>query len=416
MKKLFNCFLLFLMTLSYLSFPVAAEEKKYDNIAKHAIAIEVRTGKILYEKDAHKVTGIASTTKLITAYLVLEAIKDGDLKLDDKVKLSDYPWELAINALSSNVPMNKREYTVTQLLDAMIISSSNSAAIALAERLAGTEPKFVDLMRKKVESWGIKDAKLYTASGLDNQVLGEHRYPNSDPEAENMMSAYDLAIVAKHILEDHPEIIDYTSKNTADFDGTTLITTNIMLEGMTRNRAGVDGLKTGSSGNFGDSFVASSHEHGMHLVTVVLGVDNTEDIDARFVATASLMNWVNQNYYTNILAKEEDTYDNKKSPVINGKKDSVKALAKEDIYVIQRRENMNEPKVTINYKTPGYEAPIKKGQDVGSLTFKEDDPQGVKYIDNKMPTFTLEAGEPVERSFFLRVWWNEFVRYVNEKL
>ena len=416
MKKTILFIATLLLSLSSCLGTVGADETAYNNIAKHAIAIEARTGKILYEKDSHKPSGIGSTTKIITAFLVLEAVKRGDLQMGTKVNVSDYAYELSTSTSSSEVPLDDREYTVEQLMDAMLLNSSNGASVALAEKVAGSERKFVDQMRALLKSWDINDGKIVNASGLNNVALGDRRYPKSKEDDENLLSAYDLAVITKHILDEHPEMIDITEKASADFAGKTITNTNLMIEGLARNRAGVDGLKTGSSGEYGDSFVVTGNERGMRLITVVLGVDTTEDINARFVAAASLMNYINQTYFANVLAKEGDAYENSKSLVINGKKEKVAAVAAEDAYFIQRRDNPNEPKATFTYDKKGYQAPIKKGQAVGYLTYEDPDKVGEGYLGGQKPQFPFVAGEKVERSFFLRVWWNEFVRYVNENL
>ena len=139
MKKLITLMMTFLLCLGSVAPAFAADKKKgYDAAAKHAIAVEATTGKILYEKDATTSTGIGSITKLLTAYMVYKAVDQGDLKWNSKVEISDYPFELTVSAGVSNIPLDARKYTVKQLLDATLISSANSASIALAEEIGGT--------------------------------------------------------------------------------------------------------------------------------------------------------------------------------------------------------------------------------------------------------------------------------------
>ena len=189
MMKKIVCLLFILISL--IGFGVKAEEN-FDVSAKHAIAVEANTGKILYEKDADTTAGIASITKMLTVYMVYKEIKSGDLTWSSKVKISDYPYSLTKDYSASNVPMDAREYTVKELVEASMIASANSAAIALAEKVGGTEPKFVDMMKKQLQEWGITDAKLVNASGLNNKTSSED---------ENMMSARDVAIVAHHLIK-----------------------------------------------------------------------------------------------------------------------------------------------------------------------------------------------------------------------
>lgn len=119
-----------------LATPALAQDQtdSFNVAAKHAIAIETTTGKVLYEKDATTPDGVASMTKILTAYMVYKAVDQGKITWDTEVGISDYPFNLTVNSEVSNVPLDSRKYTVKQLLDATLISSANSAAIALAEK------------------------------------------------------------------------------------------------------------------------------------------------------------------------------------------------------------------------------------------------------------------------------------------
>ncbi|HES6973332.1 TPA: D-alanyl-D-alanine carboxypeptidase, partial [Streptococcus pyogenes] len=118
--------------------------------AEHAIVVEADSGRVLYEKDAKTPDAIASLTKLVTAYLVLDKVKSGQLQLSDQVNLSDYAFELTKDRSLSNVPFDKKTYSVQDLLTATLVASSNSAAIALAEKVAGSELHFVNQMREQL--------------------------------------------------------------------------------------------------------------------------------------------------------------------------------------------------------------------------------------------------------------------------
>ena len=214
MKKIVS---LFIITLSLFSGIVFADD--FDAAAEHAIAIESSTGKILYEKDSMTPDGIASMTKILTIYMVYKEIEAGNLSWDTKVDISDYAYDLTANSDASNVPMEAREYTVEQLVNAAMVASANSAAIALAEKISGTESNFVDLMTAQLKDWGITDAKLVNASGLNNSYLGDNIYPGSSETDENTMSALDIAIVAQHLITEYPDILTISNQTTADFAG-----------------------------------------------------------------------------------------------------------------------------------------------------------------------------------------------------
>lgn len=412
MKKIFAFFAIFLTFLAVGS-KVSADDD-FDVAAEHAIAVEATTGKVLYEKDATTPDGIASMTKILTVYLVYKAVDEGKLSWDTKVSISDYAYDLTANSDASNVPMEAREYTVEQLVNAAMVASANSAAIALAEQIGGTESKFVDMMKAQLEEWGITDATIVNASGLNNSYLGDNIYPGSSSTDENMMSARDVAIIAQHLITEYPDILKITSQTTADFDGTTMNTYNYMLEGMPYERSGVDGLKTGTTELAGASFVATSTENGMRIISVVMNADGWEDDEyARFEATNDLLDYVKSNYEMVTLVKAGKSYQSSKATINDGKAKSVAAVASEDLKVV-RRINTD---VSADFSTnaDGYDAPITKGQKVGTITYNDTQIVGTGYLDSE-PSVTAVAKTDVDRSIFFKVWWNNFVTFVNEKL
>ncbi|MFZ7177085.1 D-alanyl-D-alanine carboxypeptidase PBP3 [Streptococcus hyovaginalis] len=390
----------------------AAEE--FEAKAEHAIAVEADTGKILYAKDAKKPDAIASITKILTVYMVYKEIDQGNLTWDTKVDISDYPYQLTVNPDASNVPMEDRKYTVKQLVDAAMIASANSAAIALAEHIGGSEPRFVDMMTKQLKEWGITDAKLVNASGLNNATLGDNIYPGSKKDEENMMSAQDVAIITRHIIEEYPELVKVSQQTSASFGDTLMTTYNYMLEGMPFYRASVDGLKTGTTVKAGASFVATSTENGMRIITVVLNADKgEEDVLARFIATNEILNYVTANYEkVDILKKGKGTTKSKVT-VSDGKETSVKAVASKKLTVIRPIAE----KSAVRFKANKNEltAPIQKKDKLGTFTYEDNHLVGDGYL-NSEPSVSAQASQDVERSFFLKVWWNHFVDFVNTEL
>ncbi|VHG82044.1 D-alanyl-D-alanine carboxypeptidase [Streptococcus pyogenes] len=161
---------LVVIALFFAASTVSGEE--YSVTAKHAIAVDLESGKVLYEKDAKEVVPVASVSKLLTTYLVYKEVSKGKLNWDSPVTISNYPYELTTNYTISNVPLDKRKYTVKELLSALVVNNANSPAIALAEKIGGTEPKFVDKMKKQLRQWGISDAKVVNSTGLTNHFLG----------------------------------------------------------------------------------------------------------------------------------------------------------------------------------------------------------------------------------------------------
>ena len=415
MKKIITLLLCIILTLLSTS-PVRAED--LDLGAQHAIAIDGTTGKILYEKNSNEKKEVGGISNLLTTYLVYEAIQQGKISLNDDVDISDKAYQLTAVEGISNVPMEARKYKVKDLLTALLVSNANSAAIALAEKVAGNEEQFVLLMKAKLKDWGITDATVVNASGLNQAIIdGDGDEENKKKDTENKLSAYDVAVIAKHLLEDYPEVTKITSLSHAEFAGIQLESSNYMLENMPNYRAGVDGLKTGNSDKGGISFVASTNQNGIRMITVVIGIEAIDgDPYARFVATANLMNYVSQNFIASMIVSKGEAYNNSKSTVLDGKKTSASAVAKDDFSVIERQGSQAEAKITFKSSQASFSAPLKKGTSLGTLTYTDPEPIGRGYIEGKTPSMEMVSGENIQKSFFLKVWWNQFVRYVNEKL
>ena len=413
MRKLFLT-LLTMFTLFLGITPVLAED--FSVAAKHAIAVEVSTGKVLYEQDAQTPASIASISKLLSVYLVYEALEKGEIQLDTMVDISDYPYSLTANTELSNVNLDARSYSVSDLLNASLITSSNSAIIALAEKIAGSEAAFVDKMKAKVAEWGITDATIVNTSGLDNSDLGENIYPGSKPDDSNQFSALDVAIIARRLILDYPQVLNITSLNAYDFGGYTYYSTNQMLSEGTHARGGVDGLKTGTSNSAGSSFVATTTQANMRIITVVLNAtDGLTNSDNRFVETNNLMNYVYNNYSAITLVKKGEAFENSSVKLFNGTKASSPAVATADLLAIQKNTSEQPVTATFTSNQSEFDAPITSGTVVGQLKIVDNDLIGVGYLDNiaqidmAIPTTIKTAPWPVS-------WWNQFVRYVNEKL
>ncbi|MGC6568099.1 D-alanyl-D-alanine carboxypeptidase PBP3 [Streptococcus sp. VTCC 12886] len=413
MRKIFLS-LLTMFTLFLGITPVLAED--FSIAAKHAIAVEVSTGKVLYEQDAQTPASIASISKLLSVYLVYEALEKGEIQLDTMVDISDYPYSLTANTELSNVNLDARSYSVSDLLNASLITSSNSAIIALAEKIAGSEAAFVDKMKAKVAEWGITDATIVNTSGLDNSDLGENIYPGSKPDDSNQFSALDVAIIARRLILDYPQVLNITSLNAYDFGEYTYYSTNQMLSEGTHARGGVDGLKTGTSNSAGSSFVATTIQANMRIITVVLNAtDGLTNSDNRFVETNNLMNYVYNNYSAITLVKKGEAFENSSVKLFNGTKASSPAVATADLLAIQKNTSEQPVTATFTSNQSEFDAPITSGTVVGQLKIIDNDLIGVGYLDNiaqidmAIPTTIKTAPWPVS-------WWNQFVRYVNEKL
>ena len=299
----------------------------------------------------------------------------------------------------------------------LLFASANSAAIVLAEEIGGTESKFADMMKAQLKDWGITDAKIVNASGLNNSYLGNNIYPGSKSDEENTMSAKGVAVIAQHVIKEYPEILDITKKTEANFDGVNKLKTfNYMLKGQPSYRKGVDGLQTGTTDLAGASFVAHSNESGMSIITVIINAEHTDTDDyAWFTATNELLNYVVYHWESKTIAKKRQAISKSQVDVLDGKSKQVSAVAKSDFNIIQKIDANNNKHIKVT--TNQIQSPVKSGDKVGTATFEDRTLVGDGYLPNQgMPSMELVAGKEVKKSFFLKVWWNHFVTFVNEKL
>lgn len=413
-RKIIGIFssILLLTIFIFSSSSVKAEENFHVN-AKAAIAVDAKSGKILYEQNADETLPIASMTKLLSLYLVFEAIDQQKIKWDDPVPISDYLYTLSTKSGLSNVPLSaENTYTVKDLVNASAIASANAATIALGDKVAGNETAFVDLMRAKLKSWGITDAHIVSISGLNNEDLDGHIYPGSDPKDENKLSAKDMAIVAQHIINDYPKILEITKKTSETFAKdskapTEMKTWNLMLPNEKYYLAGVDGLKTGTTDAAGACFTGTIQKNGWRLITVVMNAKSTDPTvggEARFVETKNLMNYIDQNWEPKVLYKKGSSLSQIKPLAVNkGKNTTVPLILNENVTAFVRKD-MDQAKVKVSFKKERaqFTAPLEKHAAVGKATIQlTDDIYG--YIgQNRAPTYSIvTAKETPKANFFV---------------
>ena len=413
MKKIIRICFFLLISLSSIGPVVQAED--FTVSAEHAMAIDVTSGKVLYEQNAETPVPVGSITTLLTAYLVYEAIEEGKLSMDTQVSIGDYPYSLT-GTVVSNVSLEARSYTVQDLLSAMLITSANSPAIALAEKIAGSEPAFVDIMKTKLTEWGITDAKLVNATGLKNSYLGDQRYPGSSEDEENQLSAVDVAIIARRLLLDFPQVLEITSQYYYSFYGTSYASTNQMLPEGTYGRPGVDGLKTGASETAGVSFVATLQQKNMRILTVVLlAKEGQEYPDNRFSATNELLDYVFNNFSRTTLVEKGSQFQSSSVDVFNGQAAHAKAVAKTELSAIIRSGSTATVSAKYTENSSILDAPVQKDQALGTLTLVDQDLIGRGYLDQQ-PSVEMVAAKTIPAANWPVSWWNHFVRYVNENL
>lgn len=393
--------------------------------AKAAIAVDNESGKILYTKNEDEKLEIASITKLITAYMTYQAIEEGKIKWDDAVTISDYAYNISLNNLLTGGPYEQgKTYTVKELLEVALVASDNSAAIALAEKIGGSEPQFIDLAKKKLEEWGVNSPHLVNASGLNNEYLGSNIYPNSAENDENKLSAKDVAIIAQRLITDYPEVLEITKQTIIQWEGYEVQTWNMMLPEMPMYRKGVDGLKTGTTELAGQCFVGTTIENGVRIITVVLNAENADsDAYARFTVTDELMDYVYSSWKKKVIIKRGDVFPSKKTiDVIDGKKATVKLVSDSDLsfWVHEAWTDLGY-KETYNakHKDDAINAPVSAGKTQAGTMSIHLNADKLGYLNSSTEgkqSVILVAKNNVKRDNVIKLKIKHFINWVNEKL
>ncbi|HIS19016.1 MAG TPA: D-alanyl-D-alanine carboxypeptidase [Candidatus Coprovivens excrementavium] len=375
MKKKMFVFLLFFLFFGKIS---ALSLTSYSD---SAILIEPTTNTILYELNKDKRKPPASMTKLMTMLLIIEAIDDGRIKLNDIVTVS----KNAAGMGGSQVFLEENmKIEVEQLLKGIAIASGNDAAVAMAEHIAGSTDEFVKMMNDKVKELGLSNTHFVNVHGLD----AENHYS----------SAYDMAQIARELLK-HEKILEYTSLYEdylikPDGSKTWLVNTNKLV----RFYDGVDGLKTGYTSTAKYCLTATAQKNNIRFVTVTMGVDTSEH---RSADTTSMLNYAFANYKLNTIIKKDQVIG--EIEVKKGKNNIGKIVASENVTDLLKQ---NEKKTySYNIIKDKVEAPLKKGDVVGKLEVIDNNGKKVKVVN-------LVINESIDKHSFFSLFGDLFKKIV----
>ncbi|WP_408607088.1 serine hydrolase [Halobacillus mangrovi] len=378
--------------------------------AKSAILVDAETGKVLFDKEADLTLPPASMTKMMTEYLVLEAIKEGSISWDTTTQISEYAYEISANPEFSGVGLKMdKDYTVRELYTAMAVNSDNATTITLAELIAGSESEFVKMMNEKAKEMGLPDYEFVNSTGLNNSHLGDNYPEGTEPDATNMLSARAAALLGYHLINDYPEALEFSSKPTAEFDGQTVTNWNWMIPNMPGHLAafgyeGVDGLKTGYTELAGNTFTGTAEQDGQRLIAVVMKADSRE---SRFRQTAKLFDYGFQHFERKQLFDAGyQLKDESKLEVAKGKEETVEIETKEAVQTLVK--NGEEEQYSIQYninkdqlnEDGKLEAPVEKGQKIGTaeVVYSGEESYGNILPDRNSTTVDLVTTSSVEKS------------------
>lgn len=382
-------------------------------LADAAILVDADSGKILYAQNADATLGIASMTKMMTEYLLFEAIEDGRVSWDQEYTVTDYAYEISQDMRLSNVPLRKGEaYTIQELYEAMAIYSANAATIGIAETIAGTEEEFVRLMNEKAEELGLAGAKLVNSTGLSNSLLMGMHPKSTGANDENVMSAKAVAKLTKALLDDYPEVLETTKIPNKMFrpgtaDAINMLNWNSMLPGLAFEYEGVDGLKTGSTDFAGHSFAGTAKRDGTRLIAVVMKAVDEKGVGsykARFDQTRVLFDFgFGQFTKEEVIPGGYQIKGQETLPVTKGEEKAVSIAVKEPITMMIQTSDKEkyQPELVLDESVVAdgkIEAGIGKGEVVGTVNIVKTEGEDYGYLDGSKSDAEVVTTEKVARA------------------
>ncbi len=281
-KKVPALILSFIMLFVFATPIFADAQMQFD--AKSVLLMEASTGNVLYENNADEALPPASVTKIMTLLIVMEAIEEGKISLDDMVSVSNNAASMG----GSQVYLEPgEEMSVDEMIKCVVVSSANDAAVALAEHVAGSEEMFVERMNSRAKELGMVNTKFENTNGLDDTVT------------QHLTSARDIAIMSRELIG-HKKILEYSSiwMDTIRDGAFTLTNTNRLI----RFYNGANGLKTGSTSKAGFCISATALRDGMQLIAVVMGAPNR---DTRNEIAKKLLDYGFANYAATTIEGRE---------------------------------------------------------------------------------------------------------------
>jgi len=314
--------------------------------ARQFILVDQATGRTLAAQGEDQRAEPASITKLMTAYVVFKALAEKRLRLEEPVTISERAWRAEGSRTFVEVG---KQVPVEVLIKGMIVQSGNDAAIALAERVAGSEPAFAELMNAEAQRLGMRGSRFANATGL--------------PDPGLYSTARDIATLSRAIIRDHPQFYSWYALREYEFDGIRQPNRN----GLLARAAGVDGLKTGHTTSAGYCLASSAMRAGTRFVSVVLGAESPSK---REEASMSLLEHGFRNFETVRLRKAGDTV--LRPRVFKGAVERIEVLPATDVAATVQRGRAGALRTATTVSAP-LVAPVKAGQRVGEMRVLDGD-------------------------------------------
>ncbi|WP_420831428.1 D-alanyl-D-alanine carboxypeptidase family protein [Paenibacillus sacheonensis] len=343
--------------------------------ARSAILMDADSGTIVYEKNSHAKLPPASITKVMTMLLIMEAIDQGRIKLTDKVPTSEYAASMG----GSQIFLEPGEQmTVDEMLKGIAMASGNDASVAMAEKIAGTESAFVDMMNKRAGELGLKNTHFMNCNGL--------------PASEHYTSAHDIAVMSRELLK-HNEITKYTGAYQDYLRKSSekpfwLVNTNKLV----RFYTGADGLKTGFTNEAKFCLTATAHRDTLRVIAVVMGEPNTKTRNAE---VSQMLDYSFAQYMNHTIFKKGEAMGSVK---IEKGMQPVLPLTAKHSYSVLLKKGSSVKDIRYELRINPLKAPVKINAPIGKLI--------VFQGDQVLTEFAVDAPVSVDRAG----WWTLFKR------
>ncbi|MDC2987415.1 D-alanyl-D-alanine carboxypeptidase [Candidatus Pelagibacter bacterium] len=367
-----NKFLLLAIIFTTLSTQIFANPKLQ---ARTGILVDYHSDEILFELDPDSQIYPASMTKIMTAIVAFDLLKNNKLSLDDKFTISENAWRLSQAGYSSMFIMINDQVSVENLLRGIIVASGNDACVALAEGIAGSESNFADMMNEKAGEIGMTSTNFTNSSGIN------------DPD--NISTVRDIALMSKYLINNYPIFYELFAEKTFTWDRTG----GEPIKQGNRNpllykNVGVDGVKTGYLAVEKYSLASSMKKNERRLIAVVSGFETKK---SRSLESLKLLNWGFRNSNTFEISKKDKTIFELDTWL--GTNNKIKASTKDDYYITINKKDITHLTVSLEYSGP-ISAPVEKGTQIANLV--------VSKKNEKIKTLPLYAAEDLKKVNFFK--------------
>ena len=367
-----NKFIILFFLFFFINFKINANPNLQ---ARTGILVDFHSDEIMFELDPDSQICPASMTKIMTAIVAFDLLKENKLSLDDKFTISENAWRLSQAGYSSMFIMINDQVSVENLLKGIIIASGNDACVALAEGIAGSEENFAQIMNEKAEEIGMTSTNFSNSSGIND--------PN------NISTVRDIALMSKYLIENYPKYYELFKEKTFTWDRTG----GDPIKQGNRNpllykNVGVDGVKTGYLAVEKYSLASTIKKNNRRLIAVASGFPTK---NLRSSESLKLLNWGFRNSNTFEVSKKGISFFELETWL--GKKNKIKAITKEDYFITVNKKDIRNLSVSLNYNGPIL-APVKKDEKIAEIV--------VKNKDEVVKTLPLYAQEDLKKVNFFK--------------